>query len=192
MRIPDEGFKGPGAVGVVIRSNGLDNSLITTIRQSARQLNSENVVFGVRTMESLISESLATRQFSMILLGIFAAFALLLASVGIYGVISYLVGQRTHEIGVRVVLGAQRGDVLRLVLGQGAKFALIGVAIGLVAALGLTQFLAKYSMLYSVSPTDPLAIGAAAALLTVVALGACYIPARRAMRVDPIHALRHD
>jgi ABC-type antimicrobial peptide transport system permease subunit len=126
----------------------------------------------------------------MILLGIFAALALVLSCVGIYGVVSYLVGQRTHEIGVRMALGAQREDVMRLVLGQGARMALIGVAVGLAAALGLTQLMA--SQLFGVTAHDPLTFVLVAILLTLVALLACYLPARRAMRVDPTVALRYE
>jgi ABC-type antimicrobial peptide transport system permease subunit len=150
----------------------------------------DQVMSGAQTMNDVISDSVAMRRFSMILFGVFAALALLLSSVGIYGVISYLVGQRTREIGIRIALGARRTDVMRLVLGHGLKMACIGVVIGLAASLGLTRLMAN--MLYGVSPTDPLTFAAVAILLTLVALAACYIPARRAMRVDPIVALRYE
>jgi len=119
-----------------------------------------------------------------------AALALVLACVGIYGVISYLVGQRTHEIGVRMALGAQQNDVLRLIIGHGARMALVGVAVGIVAAMGLTRLMAN--QLFGVSPHDPITFVGVAGLLIIVAVAACYIPARRAMRVDPIIALRCD
>jgi ABC-type antimicrobial peptide transport system permease subunit len=153
-------------------------------------MNSEQVVYGEQTMDEIISDSISDRKFSMILLGAFAGLALVLSSVGIYGVISYLIGQRTHEIGVRMALGAQRGDVLKLVLGEGVKLALLGAAIGLAAAFGLTRLMA--SLLYGVSASDPLTFAAVAFVLIGVALLACYIPARRAMRVDPSIALRYE
>jgi ABC-type antimicrobial peptide transport system permease subunit len=126
----------------------------------------------------------------MILLGIFAALALILSCVGIYGVISHVVGQRTHEIGVRMALGAQRRDVMRLVLGEGARMALMGVAAGVAAAWGLTRLMEDE--LFGVTAHDPLTFAAVAILLTLVALLACYLPARHAVRVDPMTALRHE
>jgi ABC-type antimicrobial peptide transport system permease subunit len=141
-------------------------------------------------MNEVIAETLAERRFSMILLDAFAVVALLLASVGLYGVISYLVGQRTHELGIRMALGATRKNVLRLVLGQGMKMALSGVVLGLVAALGLTRLLAK--MLYGVSATDPVTFAVISLLLTIVALLACFVPALRATKVDALVALRYE
>ena len=181
---------GGGGTFVMARGDGTTSALLGSLRQTSRQMNREQVIYTPQTMDEIISSTLAPRRFSMILLGVFAGLALLLSSVGIYGVISYLAGQRTREIGIRVALGARRVDVLRLVLGHGVKMALIGVAIGLVASLGLTRLMAD--MLYGVSPADPLTFLGVALLLTFVALAACYIPARRAMRVDPMVALRYE
>jgi ABC-type antimicrobial peptide transport system permease subunit len=126
----------------------------------------------------------------MDLLGVFAALALLLACVGIYGVISYMASQRMHEIGIRIALGAQRANVLRLVIGEGTRMALVGVALGTAAALGLTRLMAN--QLFGVSAHDPLTFIGMALLLAIVAVGACYLPARRAMRTDPMTALRQE
>jgi ABC-type antimicrobial peptide transport system permease subunit len=141
-------------------------------------------------MDEIISDSISDRKFSMVLLGTFAALALLLSSIGIYGVISYLIGERTHEIGIRMALGAQRKDVLTLVLSEGMKLVLVGAVIGIAAALGLSRLMA--GMLYGVSATDPLTFAAVPIVLLGVAMLACYIPARRAMRVDPMTALRYE
>jgi putative ABC transport system permease protein len=141
-------------------------------------------------LNQVIVESLAAQRFSMMLLNAFAVVALLLASIGLYGVISYLVGQRTHEFGVRVALGAQRADVLRVVLYHGMKMAVGGVALGLVAATGLTRLLE--GMLYGVSATDPATFAVIALLLVMVALLACFVPAWRATQVDPMIALRQE
>jgi ABC-type antimicrobial peptide transport system permease subunit len=143
-------------------------------------------------MDEIISASFAARQFTMELLAVFALLALVLACVGIYGVMSYLVGRRTREIGIRMALGAQTGDVMRAVLGQGTRMALLGVGLGLLASLGLTQLLTRYALLFGVSATDPLTFAGVAVLLTLVALLACWLPARRAMRVDPLVALRYE
>jgi len=144
----------------------------------------------VRSMDQVLSHSLALRSFMMMLLSIFGGLALVLASVGIYGVISYAVSQRTREIGVRMALGARPADVLRMILSEGLKLVAVGVALGLVAALMLTRLLE--GMVYGVSMRDPLIFVLVNLLLVTVSLAACYVPARRAMRVDPLVALRYE
>ncbi len=176
-------------LGVVTRFDG-GSPPLESIRHVVQSQSKQNVVSRPQTMNEVIADSLSERQFSMILLEAFAIVALLLASLGLYGVISYLVGQRTHELGIRLALGAQRNDVLRLVLGHGMKMALGGVALGLVAAFGLTRLLS--TMLYGVSTTDPATFAIIAVLLTLVALLACFVPARRATKVDPLVALRYE
>jgi putative ABC transport system permease protein len=179
-------------VGVVVRGEaGMDTTrLLTSIRRVVQSHHSQNVVFGALTLNEVLVGSLARHRFSMILLNTFAALALLLASIGLYGVVSYLVSQRTHELGIRLALGAQRRDVLRLVVNHGMKMALGGVALGLFGALGLTRLLA--GMLYGVGATDPVTFTSIALLLLTVALLACFVPARRASRVDPMVALRYE
>ena len=177
-------------VQVVARTDDASSANIQPISDAVETVNSEIVVFGARTMTEVISDSLVTQRFAMALLGIFAGLATLLSSVGIYGVISYLAGQRTHEIGVRMALGAGRIEVLRMVLGQAGKLALLGVALGLIGSLALTHLMS--SMLFGVTAHDPLTLCGVAALLMFVALAACLIPARRATRVDPMVALRYE
>src|SRR5690348_2047881 len=191
MQVPDK-FMPLLAKGAqfIMRSRVAPDTLFKPIRMAVEQINSQQVMYGAHTMDETIADSLASRRFAMILLGIFAMVALVLSCVGIYGVISYLVGQRTHEIGIRIALGAQRRDVLAMILGQGARMALIGVAIGIVAALGLTRLVAD--QLFGVTAHDPITFAGVAIILMLVALAACYIPARRAMRVDPIVALRYE
>ncbi len=175
---------------LVIRTASEPLSLASAVRQELLALDKDQPVMEIKTLERFISESSSRRRFSTVLLGVFAALALLMSSVGIYGVISYSVAQRTHEIGVRVALGAQRRDVLKLVVGQGLLLASVGVAVGLVAALALTRFMS--SLLYGVRSTDPLTFGFISVVLTGVALLASYLPARRAMKVDPMVALRYE
>ena len=165
-------------------------SFFQTLRNQLLGSNRDLIVSGNESEEDIVARSIASQRFSVILLGIFAAMALLLASIGIYGVLSYLVAQRTQEIGVRMALGARHVDVLRLVLLDGARMMMVGVAIGVLAALGLTHWMS--SMLFGVTPTDPLTFVAVAAVLCGIGLCACYVPAHRAMRVDPILALRHE
>jgi predicted permease len=178
------------AVAVVLRTQGDPTAVMDSVRQAVAEVDPREVVYNVMTMNDVVSSSFAARRLSMILLSVFAALALLLACVGIYGVISYLVGQRTHEIGVRVALGAQSRDVLHLILGHGAKMTLVGIILGLLAALGLTRLMAN--QLFGVSAHDPLTFLGVGALLLVVAVLACYLPARRATQVDPLVALRHE
>ena len=177
-------------VAVVLRTEGDPNPVMRPVRRTVAELDPGEVIYAVETLNDVLSGSLAARRLTMILLGVFALLALVLACVGIYGVISYLVGERTREIGVRIALGARRSDVLRLILGQGAKMALVGVALGIAVALVLTRLIRN--QLYGVSAHDPLTFAAVAFALVLVALAACYIPARRAMQVDPMVALRNE
>jgi predicted permease len=177
-----------GGTTVVARYDGNLAPVFDSIRRTVRQMSSQQVIFGDETMESLIADSTAQRRFAMILLGAFAAVALILASIGIYGVITYVVGQRTQEIGIRIALGAQRKDVLGLILWQGTRLALLGAAIGIGCALALTRLMSD--LLYGIGATDPATFAGLALVLIVVAITACYLPARRAMRVNPVTALR--
>jgi len=175
---------------ILVRTSGDPLSVVPAIHAELQQLDREQPMASIATMEQLLADSLSRARFTMLLLGIFAAVALLLAAVGIYGLIAYSVTQRTQELGIRIALGAQRRDVLRLVLGQGTRLTLLGLALGIAAALGITRLLA--SLLFGISATDPLTFAGVAALLAFVALLACFIPARRATRVDPIVALRYE
>ena len=160
------------------------------ITAAVQDVNREIVVYRAQPMIHIIAESLAAQRFAITLLGIFAGLATVLASVGIYGVISYIAGQRTHEIGIRMALGAKQSDVLRMVLSQAGRMAVAGVGIGLIAGLGLMRLMS--SLLYGVSTHDPITFSAVALLLILVALAACYVPARRAAKVDPMVALRYE
>jgi predicted permease len=175
---------------MVVRTTVDPLSLVGGIRRKVAESGGDQPVFGIRTMRQIISDSVADRRFSMLLLGVFAALALVLAGVGIYGVISYAATQRTHEIGIRMALGAERRDVVRLVVGQGMRMSLIGLGVGLVAAVSLTRLMSN--MLYGVRPTDLLTFTAVSLLLAGIALLASYVPALRATRVDPMIALRNE
>jgi predicted permease len=176
------------SVAVVLRTQGDPTAIMGQVRETVREIDPRQVVYNVQTMDDVVATSYAARRLTMILLGVFAALALALACVGIYGVTSYLVGQRTQEIGLRMALGAQRGHILQLVLGEGTRMALIGAAVGVAASLVLTRLMAK--QLFGVSAHDPLTYVSVAFVLMLVAIVACYIPARRAMRVDPMTSLR--
>jgi putative ABC transport system permease protein len=175
---------------LVVRADGNPAALTGAIRSEVLAIDKEQPVSRIRPLEQVVSESVAKQRFLMLLLGIFASVALVLAAVGLYGVMSYSVNQRTHEIGIRAALGAQRKDVLKLVVGQGMALALSGAGIGLTASFALTRLMT--SLLFGVSATDPLTFAGIALLLTIVALLACYLPARRAMKVDPMIALRYE
>jgi putative ABC transport system permease protein len=176
------------ALTIVVRSAIEPTALAAALREQVQALDKDQPVSEIRTMEWYLADSMAQRRFNMLLLGAFAGLALVLAAVGIYGVIAYTVTQRTHEMGIRIALGAKGGDILRLVFGNAMATTLTGIALGLGAAFALTRLLR--SLLYQVSPTDPVVFAAIPLLLLSVAVIATYLPARRAMKVDPITALR--
>jgi predicted permease len=184
-------YQAPPYGGVVfLRTSADPGTLGESVRAEVQSVDSTIPVFGVRTMDFIVSAFLAERRFTLELLVIFAAVALLLASVGIYGVMAYTFSRRTNEIGIRIAMGAQRADILRIALMEGTATIALGLSLGLLGALALTRFLR--SMLFSVKPTDPVTFAAIAAILAGVTLFACFIPARRATRVDPLVALRHE
>jgi putative ABC transport system permease protein len=179
-----------GSMNVVIRSKGDANNLTAAVRKEVRAIDPDQPVANVRTMEQWLDRAVAAPRYRTGLIGLFALVALVLASTGIYGVMSYSVTQRTHEIGVRMALGARQLDVLKLVVRQGMGLVVIGVLLGVFAAIGLTRVMS--SLLFGVTAKDPLTFVAVATALTLVAFVACYLPARRATKVDPLVALRYE
>jgi predicted permease len=178
------------SVAVVLRTHGDPTSIMGQVRETVREIDPRDVIYNVQTMDDVVATSYAARRLTMILLTGFAALAIMLACVGIYGVVSYLVGQRTQEIGIRMALGAQRRDILVLVLGEGTRMAFIGAVLGMAASLVLTRLMAK--QLFGVSAHDPLTYASVAFVLMLVAIAACFVPARRAVRMDPMKSLRWE
>jgi predicted permease len=180
----------PTETTYVVRTRGEPLSMVNAIGTALKKMNSHLSVYAVLTLDSIVDDSVASQRFTMYFLAVFAALAVLLASIGVYGVISYVVGQRSREIGLRVALGASRSDVLRLVLREGILISGLGVSIGILASAGMTRLLSK--MLFGISAHDPLTFSAVTILLTVVAVCASCSPAIRAMRLDPVTTLRHE
>jgi putative ABC transport system permease protein len=179
-----------GDMAILVRTSGDPKLLASAVRARIRALDPQLPVEGLETLSAVVARSLVQRRFSMLLLGAFAGLALLLAAVGIYGVVAFLAGQRTREVGIRMALGARRGDVLALFLGESARFAAAGLLTGFALAIAATRLLK--TMLFGVAATDPLSFGTVAFVLTAVALAASWIPARRAARISPMEALRNE
>ena len=179
-----------GTMTLVLRTNADPNSMIAAVRGEVQKLDADLAVFNVKSMQELVGGSLAQPRFRTLLLAVFAGVALVLAAIGLYGVIAYAVTQRTNELGVRMALGAQKGDVLKLVVGQGGRLALLGISIGLVLALGLMRIISQ--LLFGVNASDPLTFAATAVVILAIALAASYVPALRAIQVDPVIALRYE
>jgi predicted permease len=191
-QIPDRfyGALSGSSLSLIVRTAGSQAAIGNAVMETVRELDRDQPVFGMEPMGQLIEESVASQRFATLLLGLFAGIALILGSVGIYGVMSYLVTERTHEMGIRMALGATRTDVMGLVLRYGLTLAAAGLGLGLIGSVALTRLLV--TLLYGISPTDPFTLGATGALLVGVALLACYLPALRATRVDPMVALRYE
>jgi predicted permease len=181
---------GPGPVQFAVHTAGNSTALTPSLRSMLKEIDPNLPLYNVQTMDEIVSHSVAPRRFNMLLLTIFAGVALLLALVGVYGVLAHSVGQRTAEIGLRVALGATPRSVLALIVGQGMRPIMVGIAIGLAGAVGLSHFVS--SLLFNVKPVDPLTYGAVALLVAVAALLSCFVPALRALRVDPVAALRQE
>jgi putative ABC transport system permease protein len=190
MYLPHAQAASPRDMTLVVRAAGDPLRLAPSVQEQVWAIDKNLPVSGVLSMEDVVAGAVRPQRFNALLLGVFAAVALVLALVGVYGVMSYTVAERSHEIGVRMALGAQGRDVLRMVVGQGLALTLIGLAVGLAGALALTRVMSN--LLYGVSATDPLVFGSVALLLALAALAACLVPARRATKVDPIKALRYE
>ena len=179
------------ASGINLYAASVDPLTVASgVRQAVEALDAELPVYAVRTMNDYVSDAVAPNRFALVLIGVFAGVALVLASIGLYGVISYLVRQRTREIGIRMAFGAAGQNIVRLIVAQGMTMAIVGVGIGLAAAFVVTRVIDN--LLFGVTATDPITFGGIAALLLAVSVLACYLPARRAMKVDPMVALRND
>ncbi|HEY4423837.1 MAG TPA: FtsX-like permease family protein, partial [Pyrinomonadaceae bacterium] len=179
-----------GDMTVIIKGASDPNLLISSVRGAVKSIDPDQPIYSPRTMDEIRAESVAPERLNLTLLSLFAGIALVLAIVGIYGVMSYSVTQRTHEIGIRMAIGARPLDVFKMIIGNGMKLALLGVAIGLAGAFVLTRFMA--TMLFGVAPTDAVTFGGISALLIAVALLACYLPGRRATKVEPTISLRYE
>jgi putative ABC transport system permease protein len=177
-------------MALIVKTPVEPTALMAEIRGAVASIDKNQPVFAISTMRQLVDQNVSTSRITFIVLGLFSALAVVLAAIGIYGVISYSVAQRTREIGIRLALGAQHAGVLRMILSEGGKIASLGIILGLIAALGLTRLMS--SLLFSISASDPATFGTVALLLVIVALLACYIPALRAVRVDPMVALRYE
>jgi ABC-type antimicrobial peptide transport system permease subunit len=180
----------PPTINIVVRAAANPMNLSAALRDQANAVDKDVTLSAMTSMDDVLGASVSQPRFSSQLLGVFAAVALLLATIGLYGLMAYSITERRNEIGIRMALGAQRRDILRIVLGEGGKMVSMGIALGLVASLALTRLMTR--MLFGVSPTDPLTFVAVVVILLGVAMLACWIPARRAMRVDPMVALRHE
>jgi ABC-type antimicrobial peptide transport system permease subunit len=189
-RQPLYGVFAPRDMTLAVRTSLDPASVTSAIREQVFAIDKGLPLYNIATMDQLVANSVAQPRLNLSLLVAFALLALALAAVGVYGVMAYAVTQRTQEFGIRMALGASPADVLKQVFLEGGRLAALGLGLGLLAALALTRLMA--SMLYGVKPSDPLSLGVAAALLAVVAFAACYIPARRATRVDPLVALRYE
>ena len=175
---------------LVVRAGGEPMNLVSSLRRAVRDVDNDQPIYNVRTMRRILSESVTLRRLTMLVLTAFSSLALGLALMGIYGVLSYAVSQRTHELGIRIALGAPDREILSSILKYGLGLTLIGVGVGLAASFTLTRVMS--SLLFGVSPTDPATFVGATLLLILVSFVGCYIPARRATRVDPMAALRHE